>query len=173
MNKYIISLVAAIVFTVTSVSVFGMTHVPTTMEQKIAVNEYFASNKEKHTAKAKQLFDLVLKIVPEFYLAELLLGPRDSIIQMIRLICSTEIMIYASVANHPELRAILEKHYDEATCKYAFDAGFNTVYSWEQFKVMYMYIIASYSKDAAFEKAFPKALKAEVIPFANYLISLK
>ena len=173
MNKHIIFLGAAVAFTMVPGSAYAFLHASGNEAQKAAVKEYLESNKEKHTAKAKQLVDLIIEIVPEFYLAEVMVVPHDDSLKMFTMICSTEIMLYACAVNHSELKSILEKYYDEATCKYAFDAGFNTLYSWEQFKIMYMYAIASISKDADFRKASLEAVKAELIPFADYLISLK
>lgn len=171
MNKYILSLVVTLSLVTSYVSVDAMIHAPLNDAQKAILTEYFESNKEETVKKAKQVFDLILEIVPEFYLTEFMFAP-EKVLKTLEVFFTREELMYHTIEDHPELQTMLEKYYDETICKDAFERGFNTAFTWEQFQIMYMYTFAIITKDEEFRNAFLEASIEEAKIFADYFIAL-
>lgn len=139
-------------------------------EQVQSLQEYIALHQEENEAKAKKIFDILAQMAPEWYLSA---NDPEAIYYTIELFCEAEDFLFWTLEKHPELVDMMNVCYDDQICKNAFDAGFEKVYSWERFKIIFMITIMNLIGQKEFTSAFNNAARSELGSFCNYLTSLR
>lgn len=172
MNKYILSVVFLSSFALATPTKFEIFN-SLTKEQKVALQEYVQKQQEKNADKAKRLLEIIIKVCPDYTVLLPVSATSEDVLYTIESFCESEELIFWIFKKHPELWCLLEDYYDEDNCKMLYDEEFSTVYSWDQFKIIYASAIVTILHDKNFEKHFTEKAFIELTHFADYLISKK
>lgn len=147
-------------------------------EQKTVLKEYRLDQLEKHKEKGKQFRAICIKLLPE-YAAHLLAYEilikmfSGTDIYIFEELSAAEDIIFSAIDNHPELQNAMQPYYNESKCRECFAAGFDTIFSWDHFKLFYALGSAGVSQDQNIKNMLKEIGQQEMAAFADQLIRLK
>lgn len=141
--------------------------------QRNALKEYMLKKTEQYKGKADAFLASGDKLFPLMYSSVQMMISHEEIVQIVAATCAAEEHICKAVEKNPALKSALAAYSNTNECEMFYKAGFNSLISWNYFKILYAIFLAGMKHDVATKKMCEDVMRTEAIALANSLIAGK